>query len=502
MDSADGMPVADLTALGPAIVALRPEDLADVGEKLAAYHAHFAPLFARREQRGWAEVYLRGLLLADVRRKNVEAMALRLLGVGPDAARQVRALQQFIGEGGWDDEAILAAHQRLVAASLGEPDGVLILDGSDLPKRGDHSAGVAAQWCGATGKTDNCQAGGFLGYASRKGYTLLDRRLYLPEAWFDDEHAARWQACRIPAETRFQTKAELGAELVERLQARGELPAAWLVCDEWFGRTQALLDRIDAAGLWYLAEIPRSTPVWPLREPTDGRRVRPRPRAWLPPRVASGKGRKGTHDRLHPHSPPAVPVETLAAQLARRRWRRYRILEGRKGPIVADFVALRALASRTGYREGLPGPEIWVLLRQPLPVPGQTKTPELKYYFSNAAADTPLAELIRVCGLRWPIECCFEEGKGELGMDQYELRFWRGWYHHMTLVLLAQHFLVRLRQRLMARATTPAPPPEGRAGESGESGGERGGPRRTGSGRGTVRSARSERPGLRWRCCP
>jgi SRSO17 transposase len=459
MDSPEGVLVADLTTSGPAVVTLRVEDLADVGEELAAYQAHFAPLLARREQREWAAVYLRGLLLADVPRKNVEAMALRLLGAGPDAARQVRALQQFIGEGAWDDAALLAEHQRLVAQTLGEPDGVLILDGSDVPKRGVHSAGAAPQWCGATGKTDTCQAGVFLGYASRQGYTLLDRRLFLPAAWFDADHAARWQACRIPGEVVFQTKAELGAELVEQLQARGELPASWLVCDEWFGRNQALLDRIDAAGLWYLAEIPRNTQVWPLREPTDGRRVRPRPRAWRPPRATSGKGRTGTHDRLHPASPPAVPVETLAAQLGRRRWRRYRILEGRKGPIVADFVALRARASRSGYREGLPGPEVWVLLRRPLPVPGQTdptKAPELKYYFSNAAADTPLAELIRICGMRWPIECCFEEGKGELGMDQYELRFWQGWHHHMTLVILAHHFLVRLRQRLMARATTPA----------------------------------------------
>ena len=456
MRAADGAIAGDLTNAGPAVVTLTPADLADVGEEVARYHARFAPLFARREQRAWAEVYLRGLLIADVPRKNVEAMALRLLGAGPQAARQVRALQQFIGEGAWEDEALLAEHHRFVAETLGELDGVLILDGSDVPKRGVHSAGVAAQWCGATGKTDNCQAGVFLGYASRTGYTLLDRRLYLPEPWFEADHAARWQACGIPADTRLQTKAELGAEMVEQVCQRGELPASWLVCDEWFGRNQALLDRMDAAGLWYLAEVPRNTQVWPLREPTDGRRGRGRPQAWLPPRAASGCGRKGTHVRRHPDSPPAVAVETLAAQVARRRWQRYRVLEGRKGPIVADFVAVRAVASRTGYREGLPGPEIWVLLRRPLPAPGlidPTKAPELKYYVSNAAADTPLAELIRICGMRWPIECCFEEGKGELGMDHYELRFWRGWYHHMTLVILAHHFLVRLRQRLLARAS-------------------------------------------------
>ncbi len=146
MGAADGEIAGDLTRLGPApaVVTLTPADLADVGAELATYHARFAPLFARREQRAWAVVYLRGLLLADVARKNVEAMALRLLGAGPQAARHVRALQQFIGEGAWDDTAILAEHQRFVAQTLGEPDGVLILDGSDVPKRGVHSAGVAA----------------------------------------------------------------------------------------------------------------------------------------------------------------------------------------------------------------------------------------------------------------------------------------------------------------------------------------------------------------------
>ncbi len=459
MRAAESEITGDLTSVGPPIVTLTPADLADVSEELAAYHARFAPLFARREQRAWAEGYLRGLLIADVPRKNVEAVALRLLGAGPQATCQVRALQQFIGEGAWDDAAILAEHQRFVGDTLGEADGVLVLDGSDVPKRGVHSAGVAAQWCGATGKTDNCQAGVFLGYASRKGYTLLDRRLFLPEPWFDTEHAPLWRACRIPADVGFRTKAALGAEMVEQVQQRGELPASWLVCDEWFGRNQVLLDRVDAAGLWYLAEVPRNTQVWPLREPSDGRRIRARPRAWLPPHAASGKGRKGTHERLHPESPLAVPVEILAERIGRRRWHRYRLLEGRKGPIVADFVAVRALASRRGYREGVPGPEVWVLIRRPLPVPGQTQPPELKYYLSNAPADTPLVELLRVCGMRWPIECCFEEGKGQLGMDYYELRFWRGWYHHMTLVILAHHFLVRLRQRLLARAATLFPAP-------------------------------------------
>ena len=145
---ADRMPARDLT----------PEEVVPLAEELVAYAQHFAPCFYRREQREWAAVYLRGLLTADVPRKNVEAMALRLMGAGPHAERQVRALQQFIGEGSWDDDALLAEHQRLVEETLGEEDGVLIIDGSDFPKHGQHSAGVAPQWCGNTGKKDNCQA--------------------------------------------------------------------------------------------------------------------------------------------------------------------------------------------------------------------------------------------------------------------------------------------------------------------------------------------------------
>src|SRR2546421_8637010 len=224
--------IRDLTGVLSPELHLRAADLESIAEELAAYHARFAPLFARQEQRDWAEVYLRGLLLADVPRKNVEAMALRLLGAGPGAECHVRALQHFVGEGAWDDDALLAEHQRYVDETLGEADGVLIIDGSDVPKQGTHSAGVARQWCGASGKKDNCQAGVFLGYASRKGATLLDRRLYLPESWFDEDHRTLWQDCRIPDEIPFQTKHELAAQLVEKVMADGRLKARWVVCDE------------------------------------------------------------------------------------------------------------------------------------------------------------------------------------------------------------------------------------------------------------------------------
>src|SRR5256886_3439429 len=216
--------ITDLTgALSPELH-LRSADLESIVDDLMAYHARFAPLFARQEQREWAAVYLRGLLVADVPRKNVEAMALRLLGAGPGAERRVRALQHFVGEGAWEDDAIVAEHQRYVDETLGEADGVLIIDGSDVPKQGTHSVGVARQWCGATGKKDNCQAGVFLGYASRKGATLLDRRLYLPAGRFPPDYQARWRACALPAGTPLPTQHELGAGLGPRVGPSGRRP--------------------------------------------------------------------------------------------------------------------------------------------------------------------------------------------------------------------------------------------------------------------------------------
>ena len=447
--------VRDLTGLLTPELQLQEVDLARIVPDLAAYHARFAPLFARAEQRAWAAVYLRGLLTADVPRKNIEAMALRLLGAGPGAEHRVRALQHFVGEGAWDDAALLAEHQRCVEETLGEDDGVLIIDGSDIPKQGTHSAGVARQWCGATGKKDTCQAGVFLAYASHKGATLLDRRLYLPALWFTDEYAERWRVCAIPPHTRFQTKHELAGDLVEQVVGGGRLRARWATCDEGFGDDPVFLDRVTGQGLLYLAEVPCDTQVWPLQDPATGQ-PRPQPQVWVPPQTASRKGPAPRRPRLQPKSPPKMRVEAIAAQLPATAWQRYRILEGSKGPLVADFAAVRALA----VRDRLPGPEVWVVLRRK--VSGHPDVPVLKHYRSNASADTPLDTLVWVSGMRWPIESCFSEGKGEVGLDHYELRFWPGWHHHMTLVFLAHHFLVQLQARLDQRGGgprhAPAPP--------------------------------------------
>jgi SRSO17 transposase len=401
---------------------LTPQAIENLVEELRAYHAIYSPLFQRREQREGAEKYLRGLLL-EMPRKSIEPMVLALDGAN---AKAVRTLQLFISEGAWDDDAILQRHWQEVDQVLGEADGVLTLDGSDFLKQGQESVGVKRQYCGEVGKRANCQAAVFLGYASRQGYTLLDRRLYLPQEWVEDAaYAERRRRCGVPADMPFKTKPTLGGEMIQAVHRANTLRARWVTCDEAFGRDTTLLDHLDGLGLWYFAEVPHDTQVW-----------RQRPATAVP--AWAGRGRQPTRAHVVAGAPAPHTVVVVAESLPAEHWSRHRIKEGSKGPIVADVAALRVIA----VREGLPGPEVWLVVRRnPL-------TGELKTYVSNAPVDVALATLVRLSGMRWPIETCFEDGKQYVGMGDYEVRSWRGWHHHMTLCILAHFFLVRACLRL------------------------------------------------------
>ena len=398
---------------------LTPQEIEALADELVDYHAAFAELYYRQEQAHWSYKYLQGLML-PIERKSIEPMALALEN------GNVQAMQQFIGQGQWDDAALLQQHWRLVDETLGEADGVCIVDGSDFPKQGEHSVGVARQWCGRLGKVDNCQAGVFAAYASRQGYTRLDRRLYLPAEWFDATHRERWQRCGIPADTPFTTKPALALEMLRAVVTAGTLRFRWVTCDEAFGREPTFLDGVAALPRWYMAEVPHDTRLWLSRPAT----VVP---AW------SGRGRRPRKARLVPGALAPQRVDQLAAAIPVAEWQPYLMKEGSKGPLVAEFACRRGVA----VRGGLPGPDVWLVCRRAL-----GEHPELKVYLSNAPAQTPVAALVRVTGMRWPIETAFEESKGGLGMDHYEVRSWLGWHHHITLCLLAHHFLVRARQRV------------------------------------------------------
>ncbi len=405
----------------PPLAGLTPAEVAALHDELLAYHGEFAPLFRRAEQRHWALKYTEGQLL-PLERKSIEPMA-DALGGG-----NVQALQQFIGLGAWDDAAVLAKHQQLVAETLGDAAmGVLIVDGCDFPKQGTHSVGVARQYCGALGKVANCQASVVACYASARGYALVDRRLYLPEEWFTADYGERRVRCGVPADTRFQTRTELAWAMIAGVRERAALPFRWVTGDEHFGNTPVLLDRIAAAGLAYFMEVPHNVRVWAERPATA-----------VPP-ARGKKGHPFTRVRLAPDAPAPVRVDALAAQVPASAWQVAQIQDGSKGPLVVAVAFVRAVA----VRDGLPGPDVWVVLRRAL-----DGTRELKAYLSNAGADTPPETLVWLLGLRWPVEQAIKEAKEGLGLAHYEVRGWRGWHHHTAMTLLAQGFLTRLRGRL------------------------------------------------------
>jgi len=393
--------------------------------ELTKYHEIYSPLFQRREQREQSEKYLRGLL-SELANKSVESMILQREGDKPKA---IRAGQQFLSQGAWADGPILLRHWQEVECDLGEAQGVLIVDGSDFPKQGQESVGVKRQMCGELGKVANCQAGVFLSYASSKGYTLLNRCLYLPREWLEDPaYAERRYACGVPAEIDFQTKPQLAAAMVKAMHEAASLRYRWLTCDAAFGRDPSFLDTVGEV-VAYFAEVDFDTAVWPAR-----------PLMAVP--AWSGQGRKPTHKKLVAGAPSSQTVAALTQALPASAWQRLTIKEGSKGPLVADFASLQVVAVRNQQ----PGPDVWLVVRRTL------DAQETKYYLSNAPADTTLCTFAWLSGMRWPIESCFEEGKQELGMGDYQVRSWTGWHHHMTLVILAHFFLVRLRLKFKEKA--------------------------------------------------
>ncbi len=352
--------------------------------------------------------------------KNAETIALNAYG---GDTSQVRMTQHFLGQSPWPYLPLRAELVRWVDEDLGDAEGVLIVDESGVAKCGDKSVGVARQYCGATGKIDNCQIGVFLAYASRHGHTLLDARLYLPEEeWAND--AARRQAAGVPPDVVFRTKPQLAAELV--LGPGQAIRHGWVSFDEGYGKDPVFLSRLEEAGERYIGEVPKSVRAWLQRpvveEPGPGAKGRPRHK----PRVRADQ-------------PAPQTVEQMAAALPARAWQRLAFREGTQGVQRAEFARIRVVVER----DDLPGPELSLVVERSL-----EQEPKIKYYLSNAAVAVPLLTLAQVGHTRWPVEDCFLQGKQEVGLDAYEVRSWLGWHHHMTLVMLAMWFLKLETQRL------------------------------------------------------
>ena len=410
-------------------------ELRRVAGGLRAFHRRFAPLFGRKEAQRHGAQYVRGLLATREERRNAENLAEAVVGTEPKAAR---ALQQFLTDSPWRPEAVGAELHRFLAEALlpqdaGEgvaADGVFTLDSTGFAKRGTRSAGVARQYAGTLGKVDNCQIGVFVGYATARGHALLDGQLWLPREWTED--SARCRGAGVPEaviHAGYQSQAEVGLALLRRAREVGALVGRWVTADEAFGQVPAFRDALDAEGWWYVAEVPCTTPVFAA--PPATHRVRLTPGA--PPRPVEVQ-------------PAAQPAQDVAAALSPGGWATVTVADWAQGPRRHRVAAVRVRESR----DGGPGRACWLVLRRNL------DGSEPKYYFSNAPEDTPLAELARVGAARWTVETEFQTTKGLVGLDEYEVRSWPGWHHHVTLCLLANAFLLS-RQRAWTGAGEKEP---------------------------------------------
>jgi SRSO17 transposase len=377
-----------------------------IADQLVEFHGLFRQCFVRPEQRLLGLGYLCGLV-SDIERKNIEAIALAFGG-----PTKVRSMQNFLSRYPWSETKMLERSQELLGQSIGEREGIWALDSSEIPKKGKESVGVARQYCGARGKTENCQSGVFISFGSSVGYGLVEGRLYLPQLWFSEEYEKRRRDCKIPAEIEFATKQQIALELLRRQMERGILHARWVACDSFFGVDSGFRDELEALGKIYLAAI------------------KPKSKVWLKDR--------------------SVMVSELASE-GGIRWQQVVLAEGAKGPIAAEVARMRVRDNRDDH----PGVEQWLILRR-------LSDGRLKYYLSNASARVAEKTLWQSLVRRWPIEQCFEDGKKHLGMDHYENRSWKGWHRHMLYVALAMLFLLRLRLRYIKNsdadpASGPAP---------------------------------------------
>lgn len=389
---------------------ITPEEVCKLAEELYTFHQQFLPCFRREEQRAISLAYLKGLA-SDLEAKSAEPIALRYLD-----EKGVRNTQHFLTAAKWDTEKLLAEHQLRLAEIISAEEGMFTLDSSEVPKKGNDSAGVARQYCGRLGKIENCQSGVFLGYASDKGYGLLQGQLYVPEIWFTDEYAERRAKCHFPQGLTFKTKHQIAFELLQKAEASGAFTGKWVGVDSFFGSNPEFLEAVGEK-YYYFADIHSNILVWPER-----------PQIGLPPY----KGRGPYPQKEKPLTDP-VPVSEIAKEPF-LPWQTVSIAEGAKGPIIAEVARLRVIEKR----DGLPGQECWLFLRK-------NTDGQIKYGLCNAPEDISMEEMVQMSAKRWSIEQLFQEGKSYLGMDHYEVRSYTGWHRHMALVFLIMHFLLSVR---------------------------------------------------------
>jgi SRSO17 transposase len=308
-------------------------------------------------------------------------------------------MQDFLARMLWDADRVRDDLRAYVVEHLGDADAVLVLDETGFLKKGTKSVGVQRQYSGTAGRIENCQIGVFLGYASRHGHALIDRALYLPESWADDP--ARRQGAGVPEDVAFATKPKLGRKMLARVFAAG-VPCAFVVGDSVYGADHALRRFIEKSGRGYVMAVTSAQRLG-LKPVTDWLEDVPA-RAWR--RLSAGEGAKGP--RLYDWA--YLPYRSEAA------------IGGRKGLLIRRCAQADAPSVKIG------------------------KPDKFTFYLTLSPEATTLPALVRIAGMRWTIEACFEAAQGEVGLDHYEVRSWTGWHRHITLAMLAHAYLTVVRQ--------------------------------------------------------
>ena len=378
--------------------------LAAWAEDLHRLKSRIGPVFGRREVRETAGAFLDGLL------SGVERKTGWLLAEQAGLSHPAR-MQALLGRSRWSADDLQDRVRAYVLESLGDPDGVLVVDETGFVKKGTHSAGVARQYSGTAGRVENCQVGVFLAYASRFGQALIDRRLYLPEAWAGD--AERRAKAGVPVETAFATKPAIARDLIGAALDAGAC-CAFVLADALYGSDTQLRRMLEERGQPYVLAV-----------------------------------RSNHHLRfLDGWTLVQTDPATMADELAPAAWVAHAAGEGAKGLRLYDWARIPLPWTRPD------GFERFLLIRR-----NRRDAARQAYYLVFAPTGTTLAELAGVAGMRWTIEECFQRAKDDLGLDHCEARSWHGWHRHMSLVTAAAAFLARLAADLRRATWAVADPP-------------------------------------------
>ena len=399
------------------------QELREVRRDLNRFVSKFDGCIKTKRSRAHLRTYVTGQL-GSLERKSVEPIALEA-GVPP------RTLQQFLSAHRWDEEAVGRRLRARIKRKHGHANAIGVIDETSFAKKGTKTAGVQRQYCGATGKTDNCVVSVHLGYVTPDFHAMLDGDLYLPKSWTEDP--VRRHEAGIPGGVVFKPKWRIALELIQRSRAEG-VPLQWITADELYGRAGPFREGVAAAGLWYVVEIPSNLTGWTRAPQVE------------PAGTVLASGRTLEHGRVVEGERSARPVSKLW-QRGGPSWQLYRVKETEKGPVVWEVRKTRFFPNRGR----VPGPEVRLLVAR------EVLTGEMKYFLAHAPQETTASEILCVAFSRWHIERLFEDGKGEVGFDHFEVRKYRSLRRHLVLTQLSLCFLADQTSELREKKSLVEP---------------------------------------------